>query len=177
MKNVLTIKLRKSTFPWHMSAQSLNNCKPWSSTTFFNRRHGLHFSKTGKQRFAKSIQSEVEKLIIKRQCNQQLTQQLTPNPDARCQLSASKTHWSNSLRILTWNINGLGDKLRYSDAHDIVILLETMNGENFCPNFTKYCCWYFARGSHHNKGIMIKRSAVRGVTSIWSKNLYRNPLR
>ena len=92
-------------------------------------RNGLHCSKTGKLRFAKSIQSEVEKLMLKRYDTPQLTQQRAPSPDARCLFSASETRRLNSLRILTWKINGLRDKLgdpdvqKLIDAHDVIVLL------------------------------------------------------
>ena len=56
---------------------------------------------------------------------------------------------------MTWNINGLGDKLGDGDvqklinSYDIVILLETMKGKQFRVNYPGYCCWHFARDSRH----------------------------
>ena len=61
----------------------------------------------------------------------------------------------DNIRIVTWNINGLGDKLGDIDvqnlikSYEIIVLLETMKGATFVANYPGYCCWHFARVARH----------------------------
>ena len=59
----------------------------------------------------------------------------------------------DNIRIVTWNINGLGDKLgdvqNLIKSYDIIVLLETMKGATFVANYPVYCCWHFVRAARH----------------------------
>ena len=66
------------------------------------------------------------------------------------------------IRITSWNINGLGDKLvdvdveNFINSFDIVVLLETMKDDNFYVDYPGICCWRFARVARHKNA---KRSS------------------
>ena len=65
------------------------------------------------------------------------------------------SHTNNSVKILCWNINGLGDKLGFQDlhtvikSHDIIAFVETMKGKHFQQYFPGYQCSHFPRVMKH----------------------------
>ena len=68
-----------------------------------------------------------------------------------------------SVRVVTWNIDGIGDKRGDIDiqnviqSNNIIVFTETMKGRDYKANIPGYCSWHFARNTRNNK---TKRNAV-----------------
>ena len=62
-----------------------------------------------------------------------------------------------SLRIIYWNINGIGEKLKDEDVqalikrHEIVVFAETKKGPNYIPNIPGYKAKHISRKYKHPK--------------------------
>ena len=106
-------------------------------------RDGLHFSAAGKVKFANATQ-HVIKAITKQDTAP--TQNLVINDKINkvnkiCMPSAT------NVSVLTWNINGIADKLGDPDIHalfqnyDVIVLLETMKDKHFVINIPGYNTW------------------------------------
>ena len=82
------------------------------------------------------------------------------------------TEDNSNLRILSWNINGLGDTMGYREIHaitkscDIVAFPETMKGAHFIQNFPGYQSFHFPRLTKHTY-IPPERSRRRLQKQMW----------
>ena len=87
---------------------------------------------------------------------------------------ASQVVENDSLKLMVWNINGLGDKLsreefvKYVSNFNIVIFLETMKLDSYTPILNNFEFWHFQRKFQHARarrpaggvGIMLKLDLI-----------------
>ena len=91
---------------------------------------------------------------------------------------------TKSLKVMVWNIHGLGDKLKDADflkyiaSYDLIIFLETMKLDRYCPDTGQFAYKHFQRKYQHPRarkpaggvGVLIKSNLVSEGTIKIVKN-------
>ena len=82
----------------------------------------------------------------------------------------------NRLKIMVWNIHGLGDKLKdidflhYISNYDLIIFLETMKLDTYSPGVSGYVYKHFQRKFQHRRS----RKPAGGIGVLFKSNLQLN---